>query len=74
MSYLYYTQLLHPLPLAWRRLTVWMALLVLLAAASSGWVDAFGPALSVGGRLALLASAVAICGWLAPWKSSAYAD
>jgi O-antigen/teichoic acid export membrane protein len=74
MSYLYYTQLLHPLPLAWRRLAVWLALLALLAAASGGWVEAFGPTLSVGGRFALLAGAIAICGWLAPWKSSAYAD
>jgi O-antigen/teichoic acid export membrane protein len=73
-SYMYYTQRLHPLPLAWRRLAVWLVLLVLLAAASGGWVDAFAPGLTVGGRLALLASAVAICGWLAPWKSSAYAD
>jgi O-antigen/teichoic acid export membrane protein len=73
-SYLYYTQRLHPLPLAWRRLAVWLTLLVLLAAASGGWIDSFEPALTVGGRLALLAGAVAVCGWLAPWRSSAYAD
>jgi O-antigen/teichoic acid export membrane protein len=73
-SYLYYTQRLHPLPLAWRRLGIWLTLLVLLAAVSVGWIESLEPVLTVGGRLALLASAVAICGWLAPWKSSAYAD
>lgn len=74
LSYLYYTQLLHPLPLAWRRLAVWLALLMLVAVASGGWVENFGPAMTLGARLALLAGAIAICGWLAPWKTSAYAD
>jgi O-antigen/teichoic acid export membrane protein len=73
-SYLYYTQVLHPLPLAWRRLAVWLTLFAMLATASSGLPESYGATLTVGARLALLAGVVAICGWLAPWRTTAHAS
>lgn len=73
-SYLYYTQLLHPLPLPWRRIAIWLSMLAVLAVASSGWPSIFELSLTGGTKALLLSLCVAVCIVLAPWRSSAYVD
>jgi O-antigen/teichoic acid export membrane protein len=73
-SYLYYTQRLHPLPLRWSRLAVWLTLLLAFTVVSSGWAGPLAPGSALEGRLALLAGAIAVCAWLAPWKPTGYAS
>ena len=71
-TYLYYTQLLHPIPLPWRRVAIWLAMLVCIAVVSNGWAGSPETSLTVGFKLLFLIVCVVVCSVLAPWRRSTH--
>jgi O-antigen/teichoic acid export membrane protein len=71
-TYLYYTQLLHPMPLPWRRVAIWLAMLVCIAVVSNGWAGSPETSLTVGFKFLFLIVCVVVCSVLAPWRRSTH--
>lgn len=72
-SYLYYSQLLHPIPLPWRRIAIWLALLGGVAIVCTGWPLNSQQSLSFEFKLLFLFACGAVCVVLARWPNSKHA-
>lgn len=69
-SYAYHTQLLHPLPLPWRKFLILALLLIAMAACLTGIWFQNSWALSLAFRAVLMILSFLVCAALLPWRSA----